>query len=135
MSEKIDWSLNVQVSGGPRIFKSDSLSVDAYDKFEVTVPETNGKMNVMVQPGDASLVQFVLIASDNYENLTCIIDPDSDPAKPSGGPKFKMNQPVMLIGQGAVSLLGTGQKVFEFDNASISKASVVMLIGRNIKQI
>ncbi|VVB71675.1 Uncharacterised protein [uncultured archaeon] len=134
MSEKIEWSLNVQVSGGPRIFGSDSLSVDAYDKFEIDVPETDGKVLVKVQPGDASLVQFVLIASDNYEDLTCTIDPDTvDPSEPSAGPKFNIDQPLVLIGPGASSLLGKKQKEFEFANAADSKASVVILIGRNLK--
>ena len=129
MSEKIEYSLNVQVFGGPRIFKSNVLEVDAYDKFEVVVP-TDGTVNVTVQPGEASNVQFVLIDSNNYDNLTCVIDPTASGSTEVGGPQFRMYYPLMLVGQGAVSLLGSKQKEFRFVNEADYDASVVILIGR-----
>ena len=34
MTEKINWTLNVQVVGGPKILASDTIDVDAYDKIQ-----------------------------------------------------------------------------------------------------
>ena len=33
MSEKINWTLNVQVVGGPKMSASQTVTVDAYDKI------------------------------------------------------------------------------------------------------
>ncbi len=38
MPEMINWTLDVQVTGGPKILASRALSVEAYDKIEVAIP-------------------------------------------------------------------------------------------------
>jgi len=63
MPEKINWTLNVQVVGGPKISASDPLEVEAYDKIEAVIP-AGGSATVNVQPGTGA--QFLLITASSY---------------------------------------------------------------------
>jgi hypothetical protein len=126
MNEKINWSFNVQVAGGPRISQSSIIDVDAYDKFDISLDKTTVDRTVEVQPGTADNIKFVVITSDNYEAITCKVDPNAT----TKGPVFKLDGPLILIGSGASSLLGQGQKQLEFVNASSKAASVSIMIGR-----
>jgi hypothetical protein len=65
MSEKIFWTLNVQVGGGPKISESKTMEVDAYDKVEVTIEDGAADKEVQVQPGGTG-VQFLMIRSDQF---------------------------------------------------------------------
>ena len=38
MPEKISWTLNVQVVGGPKVSAADIMEVEAYDKIEAVAP-------------------------------------------------------------------------------------------------
>ncbi len=58
MTEKINWTLNVQVVGGPKILSSDTIEVDAYDKIDVTIEPS--EKEVQIQPGDLGQMQFLL---------------------------------------------------------------------------
>lgn len=89
MAEKISWTLNVQVVGGPKISASKTMTVDAYDKIEVVIPggddTTPGAATVEVQPGGSGQVQFMLITSSVYDaKLTYSVD---------GGSPIKLDAP------------------------------------------
>jgi len=150
MPEKINWSLNVQVPGGPTIAFSRSLTVEAYDKIDVTIPaftpaapgppatpDTPGKATVSVQPSGTGKVQFLLITSSVYDDrLTYKVD---------GGTAVELDAPQLLTGDGIVGLLGNTQKEFVFENAIVdpdpkdatkkitTPASVAILVGRDAK--
>jgi len=121
MSEKISWSFKAQVTGGPSIPASDTLEVDAYDKIEAVIP-AGGSATVKVQPGDTG-VQLLLITADDYDNLTYEVD--------SSGTSIKLDSAHILIGEGAVGLLGPTQKDFEFSNAGTADVTVDILVGRD----
>lgn len=119
MAEKITWALNVQVTGGPKVAASNSMEVNAYDKVETVVP-ANDSATVDVQPGDGA--KFLLVAAGAYENLTYVVD---------GGDPITLDGPHVLIGSGAVSLLGDTQNQFVFTNSGGEDLSVSILVGRN----
>lgn len=128
MAEKINWTLNVQVVGGPKVSDSKTVEVEAYDLIEVEVPAgdntTPGTSTVEVQPGGSGQVKFLMITSSVYDaNLTYAVDV---------GSAIKLDALQMLIGEGAVGLLGSTQKLFAFTNkAGLDKpASIKILVGR-----
>lgn len=128
MPEKINWLLNVQVTEGPKISESKEVQVEAYDKIDVTVPAKAagpGTATVDVQPGGAGQVKFLLITSSIYDDtLTYTVD---------GGAANQLDAPLLLIGAGAVKLLGNTQKQFVFSNAidPAKAASIKILAGRD----
>ena len=124
MSEKINWTLNVQVIGGPKLSASNTMTVDAYDKIQVAIEAGETDKKVEVQPGGAGHVQFLLILSDPYDELLTYKVNDS------GGTAVKLDGPHLLIGKGAVALLSSAPSSFFFSNGLSKNASVEILIGR-----
>lgn len=119
MPEKISWTLNVQVLGGPKVSAADVIEVDAYDRVEAVVP-ASGSVTVDVQP--AAGAQFLLTTASSYENLTYTVD---------GGTPVTLNGAHVLIGSGAVGLLGTTQNQFVFNNGGAEDVTVNILVGRD----
>lgn len=124
MPEKINLTLNVQVVGGPRISASKTITVDAYDKIEVVIPDGATDEDIEVQPGGAGQVQFLLISSDQYgADLTYKVnDATADP--------IKLDAQQLLMGDGAVGLLGSAPEKLLFSNGLGSDASIQILAGR-----
>jgi hypothetical protein len=125
MSEKINWTLNVQVVGGPKILESDTIAAEAYDKVQVTIATGDSDIEVDVQPSGSGQVQFLLISSDQYdEDLTYKVNVSSaDP--------IKLDGPQMFIGKGAVGLLDPEPKKLFFSNSLAEDASIQILVGRD----
>ena len=125
MPEKINWTLNVQVAGGPKLFASSTLTLDAYDKIQVGIEAGATDKKVEVQPGGAGHVQFLLITSDPYgEGLTYKVN-DSASSK-----VIKLDGPHLLIGKGAVGLLDPAPTSLFFSSSLGKDATVEILIGR-----
>lgn len=102
-----------------------SLSVDAMDTVEVTVPaksgSANGKANAKVQPG--TQVRFILIKTDLYDtDLT--FDVDSSGA-------FPLDGPLLLSGTGPVAQLDNAPTAIAFENARAAEAKITILVGRD----
>jgi hypothetical protein len=125
MPVEIRLTLNVQVVGGPSISVSpDPITVDAYDKIQVTVG-TQASKAVEVQPGDADRVQFLLISSDQFgDDLTYKVDP--------AGSDIKLDAPQLLVGDGAVGLLGAAPKTLTFTNNLAQDRNIEILVGRKV---
>ncbi|MEE8586409.1 MAG: hypothetical protein V3T83_16305 [Acidobacteriota bacterium] len=121
MPEQINWTLNVQVVGGPKISASNAITVDAYDKIEAEVL-AGGSATVNVQPGDGA--KFLLITASSYStDLTYVVD--------ASGTTVTLDGAHVLIGAGAVSLLGNTQNQFVFTNAGSADVTVSILVGRD----
>ena len=120
MSEQINWTLNVQVVGGPKVSASATVVVDAYDKIEAVVP-AGGSTTVDVQPGDGA--QLLIITADSYENLTYEVD--------GSGTTVTVDGAHVLFGSGAVTLLGNTQNQFVFANGGAADVTAEILVGRN----
>lgn len=134
MSEKINWTLNVQVVGGPKMSASQTVTVDAYDKIQVTVGVgAQESKTVEVQPGPAGRVQFLLISSDQYgdngDKLTYKVND-------AVNPPIKLDAPQLLIGDGAVGLLGAapgaGPATLHFANGLDKPVNIEILVGRMV---
>lgn len=126
MPESIQWTLNVVVSGGPRKVESKTLPVDVYLKGVVEIAAasngTPAKGQIDVQP-DGGQVRFLLITASSYDPaLTYTV---------GGGSAVTLDGPHLLIGAGAVKLLGTTNLTFEFTNTAPQPATVEILIGRD----
>jgi len=119
MPEKINWTLNVQVVGGPKVSVADTMEVEAYDKIEALAP-AGGSVTINVQPGDGA--RFLLITASSYENLTYEVDASGNPVP--------LDDTLILIGSGAVGLLGGTQNQFVFTNGGAADITVEILVGR-----
>jgi len=129
MSEKINWELDVQIVGGPKMSASTTISVDAYDVIDVKVPggdsTTPGTATVEVQPGGAGQVRFLLIAASQYsEKLTYSVT--------GGASNVELDAQQMLAGKGAVGLLDAAPGTLSFSNTlgSGKDVTVTILVGR-----
>ena len=79
MSEKITVSVSVNITNGPTQAINQTVTVDAYDKFDLKVPDGTTAMNVDLQPGSADKVHFILVVSDQYaENLSYKVNGGTD---------------------------------------------------------
>jgi hypothetical protein len=124
MPEKINWTLNVQVVGGPKMAASETVTVDAYDKIQVTVDAGEDKA-VEVQPGGDDRVQFLLINSNQSDDkLTYKVGTATE--------DIKLDAPQLFIGDGAVGLLGEAPGKLSFSNGLSEAASIEILVGRKV---
>ncbi len=124
MPETILLNIAITVPNGPKITQSRSLPVEAYDKLDVTVPDTTTGMEVELQPGGSGQVQFLLVTADPYDDdLTYTVN--------TGTTAYKLDQPHLLSGAGAVSMLDPAPEKLVFDNTSGKDARVQILIGRD----
>lgn len=118
MGEKINWNYVAQALNGPSISASGSVDVDAYDKIEVTVPDTTTQAVNLAPAGTVSLL---------------VINPASPDAKLTykvGGNDVTLDGPQVLIGAGAVGLLG-GATSLSFTNKTGADAVIDILVGRD----
>lgn len=120
----IAWNMGVQITGGPGISLKDAFTVDAYDMIEVVIPDTVTQ-KVEIQPsGVAAQVQLLMIRSDRYDE-DLVYKVGADPTE------FKLDKPLLLIGKGAISMLGEAPDALHFTNTSGDDASIQILVGRD----
>lgn len=129
----INWSFNIQVAGGPQIALSKSKSVEAYDKIEVVIdPVGKGGAEkvVDIQPGGAAQVNFLLIKSNLYTELTYTVSDGTKNSSP-----IALDEPQVYLGVGAISLLNVAPKSIKFKNENTTdsnkKAEIEILVGRD----
>lgn len=120
MPETIKWNFVTQVLQGPSVSAAGSIvNADAYDKFEVELLDTVTQVVNLVPAGaDISLL---------------VINPKKPDAKLSydlSGTPVILDGPHVLIGKGAVSLLG-GATSLTFTNSTGADAVIEILVGRD----
>jgi len=133
----INLALNVQVVGGPQALISQPISVEAYDKIEVTV-KPGDQLNVSVQPGDVGQVNFLLIKSSLAdENLSYVVKDAGDNKFPASDTRIKLDRGFHLyLGTGGVSVFGIPPNAIEFTNdyaaGTLNKdAAIEILVARD----
>jgi hypothetical protein len=118
MVEKISWNYVAQALSGPSLSGQGELEIDAYDKFSFIIPD-NATQQVDLVPG--STVSLLVINPDKTsDKLTYKV----------GSKDVKLDGPHVLIGAGAVSLLGVTDKL-TFANKTGADATIEILIGRD----
>jgi len=130
MSEKIKYSMSVQVVGGTSIPITGEITPDAYKKIQMSVPAHDTDVKVDLQCDASNLVEFLLIKSSSYIVL-------------NGGTKkvsYKVNDgatvrtldgPHVFIGKGAVEILAAIPKQLSFSNTLDSDITIDILVGRD----
>lgn len=131
MAQAINCKLDVQIDGGPSASATNILNVDAYDKIVLVVPgAAPGTASAAVQPG-AAKVKFLLISADRYsDKVTYNVTPTSGA---SGAKGVKLDSQQMLVGEGAVGLLGAAPNNLDFTNTLGvgNDVTVTILVGRS----
>lgn len=128
MAIKIEYRFGASVQGGPSVnVKQGPIEVEAYDVVSATLPPESGgtpsDTTVEVQPaGAAGAVLLFVITSDAYgDGVTYDV----------GTTETALNGPLLLVGSGAVTLLGaTPPETLTFHNATTNPVQVQVLVGR-----
>jgi len=123
MSETINWNLAVNVGNGPQLNGADTLTVDGYDKLKVVVP-TGGNESVNAGPGNWTSVSLLMISPSKADAQLNYQAAGSATTVPLDGTH-------LLIGKGAVSLLGTGAAQLKFTNNTAADVSIDIIVGRS----
>ncbi|CAH1388046.1 hypothetical protein [Candidatus Nitrotoga sp. M5] len=118
MAEKINWNFVTQALNGPSVSGAGTLEVEAYDKIAVTIAVGATQQVNLVPSGAVSL----LIINPAV--------PDADLSYDVGGNAIVLDGPHVLIGAGAVSLLG-GATNLSFTNNTAEDAIIEILLGRD----
>lgn len=126
MGVKINLMQNVQVVGGPKVAGTGLVEADAYDNVEVTVGGGT-TVAVEVQPATtAGRVKLLLVRSDNYADLTYKI------AEAAALGDVDLDSQLVLVGEGALKLVGAAPKTFTFTNNGTVDANVQILVARDV---
>jgi hypothetical protein len=119
--------LRVEIAGASTSSATHTIEAEAYDKIEVLVPNGDSA-TVQVQPGGAGQVQLLLVTASAYPDdgagtvqLTYAVD---------GGSAIDFDAPLLLVGAGAVGLLGDVNEIV-FTNDSTADIDVSILVGRD----
>jgi hypothetical protein len=126
---QITWNATVQIAGGPKASHSSTLEVEAYDVIAVEVADGADGVEVQVQPGGAGQVRFLMVSADPYsEDLSYSANAaEADPAQ-----RNTLDALHLLVGAGAVSLLGDAPESLFFYNGSGAASAVRITVGRNV---
>ncbi len=128
MPETIQWTISVAVAGGPRKVESHTLPVAVYLKGQVDVAAasngTPGQATIDA-PASGGTARFLYISASRYDAtspMTYTVD---------GGSAITLDGPHLLIGAGAVALLGGANLRIAFSNPLNQPVTVDVLIGRD----
>jgi hypothetical protein len=126
MPVKINWTLNLQVPGGPKISDSQAVEAGAYDLIEVLLEQGAVDKEVGLQPGNAQ-VKLLLIKSDHYgAKLTY---KTNDGSATSG--LVELDGPHLLFSPGAIKLLTKAPVKALFSNDLDEAATIQILVARD----
>lgn len=123
MAERISWMYSVQAERGPIAAMNGTLLADGYQKLNVTVV-AGASQNVTIGPGTwTDILGLVVSAADLSGAIT---------VTPLGAPAaVPLDAPFVLLGAGAVSLLGGGNATLTIDNTSAADAAVDIFVARD----
>jgi hypothetical protein len=121
MSKKINYSIGVDVTLGPKLSAALTADVEAYDKINLVV-DKNAAPLVQLQPNGAGKVTLILLTASKYDPLLTY-QPDGM-ANP-----IPLQAPLFLVGVGNVSLIGLAQKL-TVKNGTADPVTVEILVGR-----
>lgn len=121
MSETINWNASINVNNGPQLSNAGALAVDGYEKLAITIAKGKSA-TVTVGPGKWTGVSLLMI------------DPSIVDAKltyKSGAITASLDGTHLLVGAGAVSLLGNGDAALAFNNGTAVDVSIAIVVGRS----
>lgn len=123
MAETINWLYSVRADRGPTASQNGTLTADGYQKISVTVAPA-ASQDVAIGPGTwAGILSLVVSASDLSGDVT--VEPDGAAAA------VPLDAPFVLLGAGAVSLLGAGNATLTLQNNGAADALVDIFVARD----
>jgi hypothetical protein len=127
----VNLQFQAAIPGGPAVTLAQQVAVDAYDVVAATILQTQ-TVTVPIQPSpNGADVVFLVVSSDHYDAKITYAGSPLGP--PPGTLPFKLDGPLVLIGTGAVSFLGTPPpQQLTLANASGSDIKVQVVVGRTI---
>lgn len=129
MPTNITWKLNLEVQSGPKVLEAKTVQVDAFDRIEVTVPDTTGgsAVEIDIQPGAPGKIKVLLIRSNNYDDkLTYQVHDDQADVR-------VLNDALFLVGGGSLDLLEDTSAPLDkllVANGTGKPAIVEIIVGR-----
>jgi hypothetical protein len=126
MPESIVLTVNAEVTSGPKLKETRTLTIDAYDKLSVAVPDGTSDLDIEIQPGGTGSVRLLIVKSNVYgDALTYSVNADAT--------AHVLDEPHVLIGTGSVGLYGEEPTKLVFSNAlgPGMDATIQILIGRD----
>jgi len=124
--ERINWSTNVSVEGGPTLAVAQSLDVDAYDKFTVAVPAGDDDFAVSLGTVPAGSLHFLLVTGENL----AAINPPLTYKVNGAGTEYVLAAPHVYASPG--QMVGLGEvTTLNFKNDTGDPATVQVLVGRD----
>lgn len=126
MAVNITSRSEINVAGGPSMTISQTLSAEAYDLIDVTIADAAADIVVEVQPGSATgQVQFLAVSASQFN------PPLTYKVNAGANPSHTLDRALLLIGAGAVGLLGFAPESLLFTNTTGSDITVQILVGRD----
>ena len=123
MAETINWLYSVRADRGPTASLNGTLNADAYEKISVNV--TAGvTQNVTVGPATWAEVQSLVISATDMSGAVTVQPQGAAAAVP-------LDAPFVLLGAGAVALLGAGNATLALANTGAADALVDIFVARD----
>lgn len=128
MSVKVGWTMSVQVTDGPKLPAAGKFEVDAYDVIRVEVPAGAKGMEVEIQPGAMSAVQLLMLHASKF---TTDLSYSVNAAIGTAADRFSLDGPHLLVGSGAMAMLGASPRSLFFYNGDADPIYLTILVGRD----
>ena len=122
MAETINWLYSVRADRGPTAALNGTLEADAYERISVTVL-AGGTTDVTVAPGTWADIRSLVVSADDLSGAVTV--------QPEGATAAPLDAPFVLLGAGAVSLLGAGNANVTLANASAEDVLVDFFVARD----
>jgi hypothetical protein len=128
MPTSISWRLTIDIPSGPSLALGSAIAVEAYDRIAITVPHSAAgppaEVEVDVQPGAVGRVKFLVIRSDSYgDKLLYKVHATGNPAR-------VLDDTLVLVGAGALDLLGAPVDKLLIINTLGHPANIEIIVGR-----
>jgi hypothetical protein len=121
MAEKLSWKFTASVLGGLTFARGGDLDVEAYVKVAVTIKKGTTQ-DVEIFPGAGGSAQLVVISA---------VEPSDKLTYELGGNKVALDGPLVLIGSGAVGLLGAKVGTLKFENKAAQDIDIEIIAARD----
>ena len=122
MATNVSWKLNLAIQSGPSVTITNAVQVDAFDRIEVTVPDTTNSptaTTVDVQPSAVGKIKVLLIRSNKYgDQLKYRIHDNTTDER-------VLNDAIFLTGAGSLDLL-------EDPTAPLDKLLITNTTGQDV---
>jgi hypothetical protein len=131
MPTNVTWKLNLEVQSGPKVVEAKTVQVDAFDRIEVSVPDTTAspaETEIDIQPGATGKIKVLLIRSNRYgDDLKYKVHDTT-------GDERALNEALFLAGNGSLDLIEDASAPLDkllVTNTTGAAAVIEIIVGRS----